>query len=332
MELAEKQSRMAEIASIINKKGKGKLLKMLTREEAEAEKRYDVISTGSMGLDLVTGIGGIPKGRITEIFGPESSGKTTIGLHAIANVNRAGGMAVFIDAEHAFDEKYASDLGCDIDNGLCYVLDATYAEETLEYIDTIIRSNTVELIVLDSIASLIPKAELEGTMEDNQIALLPRIISKYCKKITGSLDSAQVACVFINQTRENASGYGKKEVTPGGRALKFYTSMRIRVKESDLIGDKDSPTGNRIVADIIKNKCAKPHGKTQYDIIYGTGISKVGEIVDYGVAAGIIVKSTSWYTMGDVKLQGREKMVQYMIDNPEVADETEKTTRKILGM
>lgn len=284
----------------------------------------DVIPSGSLTLDLALGIKGYPKGRIVEIYGPESSGKTTLAIHAIAECQKKGGIAAFIDAEHAFDQFYAAALGVDVENLL--ISQPDNGEQALEIADNLIRSGAVDIIVVDSVAALTPKAEIEGEMGDSQMGLQARLMSKALRKLTGSINKANCTAIFINQLRDKIGVmFGNPETTTGGNALKFYSSIRIDVRRASQIKDGDEITGNRTRIKIVKNKVAPPFRKAEFDIMYGAGISKVGEIIDIGVEKNIIKKAGSWFSYGDTKLgQGRDAVKQLLLDNPDLMDELEQ--------
>lgn len=308
--------------------GKGSIMKM---GEENIEK-MDVISSGSLGLNAALGVGGYPRGRIIEIFGPESSGKTTLAIHAMAECQKSGGIAAFIDAEHAFDRFYAESLGVDTDNLL--ISQPDNGEQALEIADQLIRSSAVDIIVIDSVAALTPKAEIEGDMGDSKVGLHARLMSQALRKLTGTINKTNTTCIFINQLREKIGvTFGNPEVTTGGNALKFYASVRIDVRKSTPIKNGDQILGNLTKVKIVKNKVAPPFRRCQFDIMYGEGISRSGEIVDLGVDAGIITKSGSWFSYGTTRLaQGRDATKQLMIDNPELAEEIEqKIMAKISG-
>ena len=300
--------------------GKGAIMKM----GDENIENIDVIPSGSIGLNAALGVGGYPKGRIIEIFGPESSGKTTLAIHAIAECQKAGGVAAFIDAEHAFDRFYAEKLGVDVDN--LYISQPDNGEQALEIADQLIRSSAVDIIVIDSVAALTPKAEIEGDMGENKVGLHARLMSQALRKLTGTINKTNTTCIFINQLREKIGiTFGNPETTTGGNALKFYASVRIDVRKSTPIKNGDEILGNLTKIKIVKNKVAPPFRRCEFDIMYGEGISKSGEIVDLGVDAGIIQKSGSWFSYDGTRLaQGRDATKQLMIDNPELAEEIEK--------
>lgn len=299
--------------------GKGTVMKL----GDTAIEEMDVISSGSVSLDLALGVKGFPKGRIVEIFGPESSGKTTVALHAIAEAQKAGGVAAFIDAEHAFDRFYAEKLGVDTENLL--VSQPDNGEQALEIADNLIRSGAIDILVIDSVAALTPKAEIEGEMGDSQMGLQARLMSKALRKLTGSINKAHTCCIFINQLREKIGVmFGNPETTTGGNALKFYASLRLDIRKASQIKEGDEVIGTRTKVKIVKNKVAPPFKKAEFDIMYGEGISKVGEIVDMGVELGVIKKSGSWFSYGDTKLgQGRDAVKAILKDNQELMDELE---------
>ncbi len=300
--------------------GKGTVMKL----GDNAVEEMDVISSGSVSLDLALGVKGFPKGRIVEIFGPESSGKTTIALHALAEAQKAGGIAAFIDAEHAFDRFYAEKLGVDTENLL--ISQPDNGEQALEIADNLIRSGAVDILVIDSVAALTPKAEIEGEMGDSQMGLQARLMSKALRKLTGSINKAHTCCIFINQLRDKIGVmFGNPETTTGGNALKFYASLRLDIRKSSQIKEGDEVIGTRTKVKIVKNKVAPPFKKAEFDIMYGEGISKVGEIVDMGVEMGIIKKSGSWFSYGDTKLgQGRDAVKLILKDNVELMQELEE--------
>ncbi len=303
--------------------GKGSVMMMNERVEVE----MGVISTGSIGLDMALGIGGLPKGRVVEIYGPESSGKTTIAIHVIAEAQKKGGMCAFIDAEHAFDSVYAKKLGVDIDNLL--ISQPDYGEQALEIADRLILSGALDVVVIDSVAALVPKSELEGEMGDSKMGLHARLMSQALRKLTATISKTNSTCIFINQLREKIGVmFGNPETTTGGNALKFYASVRLDIRRMSTIKDGDSSIGNHVKVKVVKNKVAPPFRQAEFDIIYGEGISKVGEIIDMGVELGIVQKSGSWFSYNSDKLgQGRESVKQLMIDNPEMANEIEAQIR-----
>ncbi len=290
-----------------------------------------VISTGSIGLDTALGVGGLPKGRVIEIFGPESSGKTTLALHAIAEAQKQGGIAAFIDAEHAFDRTYAQKLGVDTDNLL--VSQPDYGEQALEISDNLIRSNAIDIIVIDSVAALTPKSEIEGEMGDSKMGLQARLMSQALRKLTANISKTKTCCIFINQLREKIGVmFGNPETTTGGNALKFYASVRLDIRRVTQLKEGENITGNRVRVKVVKNKVAPPFRQAEFDIIYGEGVSKLGEIIDLGSELGVIKKSGSWFSYGDTRLgQGRETVRQLLVDNPELAEELEKNIRTKLS-
>ncbi len=300
--------------------GKGSVMRL----GDNAVEPIDVISTGSVTLDLALGVNGFPRGRIIEIFGPESSGKTTVALHAIAECQKMGGTAAFIDAEHAFDRFYAEKLG--INTAELLVSQPDNGEQALEIADHLIRSGAVDILVIDSVAALTPRAEIEGEMGDSQMGLQARLMSKALRKLTGSIHKANTCCIFINQLREKIGVmFGNPETTTGGNALKFYASIRLDIRRNAQIKEGDDVVGNRTKVKIVKNKVAPPFRKAEFDIMYGLGISKIGEIIDLGVDLGIIKKSGSWFAYNDTKLgQGRDAVKLLLQDNPELTEELEK--------
>lgn len=300
--------------------GKGAVMKL----GDTAVEKLDVIPSGSLTLDLALGVNGYPKGRIVEIYGPESSGKTTLAIHAIAEVQKQGGIAAIIDAEHAFDQFYAEKLGVDTQNLL--ISQPDNGEQALEIADNLIRSGAIDLIVIDSVAALTPKAEIEGEMGDSQMGLQARLMSKALRKLTGSINKANCCCIFINQLRDKIGVmFGNPETTTGGNALKFYSSIRIDIRKSSQIKDGEDITGNRVKVKVVKNKVAPPFKKSEFDIMYGEGISKVGEILDLGVDLNIIKKSGSWFSYGETRLgQGRDAVKNVIQDNPDLMNELEK--------
>jgi recombination protein RecA len=304
--------------------GKGVVMKM---GEARVM-NVDVIPTGSLGLDIALGIGGFPKGRVVEIYGPESSGKTTIALHAIAQAQRKGGMAAFIDAEHAFDKLYAEKLGIDTENLL--ISQPDNGEQALEIADNLIRSGAIDILVIDSVAALVPKAEIEGEMGDSSMGLQARLMSQALRKLTGSINKTGCVCVFINQLREKIGVmFGNPETTTGGNALKFYASVRLDIRRIGQLKDGMDIMGNRVRIKVVKNKVAPPFRQCEFDILYGQGVSKDGEIVDLASELNIIKKSGSWYSYGETKLgQGRDAVKQLFADNPELAEEIEGKIRQ----
>jgi len=299
--------------------GKGSIMRM----GDEKIENVDVIPTGSIGLNAALGVGGYPRGRIIEIYGPESSGKTTLAIHAIAEAQRMGGIAAFIDAEHAFDRFYAEKLGVDIGN--LYISQPDNGEQALEIADQLIRSSAIDIIVIDSVAALTPKKEIEGDMGDSAVGLHARLMSQALRKLTSTIAKTNTTCIFINQLREKIGVmFGNPETTTGGNALKFYASVRLDIRKSSAIKDGDNVLGNLTKVKVVKNKVAPPFRKCEFEILFGEGISKIGEIVDLGVEYGIIQKSGSWFSYGGNKLaQGRDATKQLLADNPELCDELE---------
>jgi recombination protein RecA len=283
----------------------------------------EVISTGSIGLDIALGVGGLPKGRVVEIYGPESSGKTTLAIHAIAESQKKGGIAAFIDAEHAFDRFYAKKLGVDVENLL--ISQPDNGEQALEIADNLIRSGAIDILVIDSVAALVPKAEIEGEMGDSKMGLHARLMSQALRKLTGTISKTGCCCIFINQLRDKIGVmFGNPETTTGGNALKFYASVRLDVRRISQIKDTDEVSGNRVKVKIVKNKVAPPFRIAEFDIMFGEGISKAGEIIDLGVEHNIIKKAGSWFSYGDTRLgQGRDAVKQLILDNPELMEELE---------
>jgi recombination protein RecA len=304
--------------------GKGSVMKL---GDAAVE-AIESISTGSISLDIALGIGGVPKGRVIEIYGPESSGKTTLATHIIAEAQRKGGIAAFIDAEHAFDKGYAKKLGVDVDNLL--ISQPDNGEQALEIADNLIRSGAIDVIVIDSVAALVPKAEIEGEMGDSRMGLQARLMSQALRKLTGTISKTGCCCIFINQLREKIGVmFGNPETTTGGNALKFYASVRLDIRRTSQIKDSDEVSGNRVKVKIVKNKVAPPFRIAEFDIMFGEGISKTGEIIDLGVDFNIIKKAGSWFSYGDTKLgQGRDAVKQLLLDNPELSEEIEAKIRE----
>ncbi len=299
--------------------GKGTVMKL----GDNAVEAIETISTGSISLDIALGIGGLPKGRVIEIYGPESSGKTTLAIHAIAEAQKKGGIAAFIDAEHAFDKFYASKLGVDIENLL--ISQPDNGEQALEIADNLIRSGAIDIIVIDSVAALVPKAEIEGEMGDSKMGLHARLMSQALRKLTGTISKTGCCCIFINQLRDKIGVmFGSPETTTGGNALKFYASVRLDIRRISQIKDTDEVSGNRVKVKVVKNKLAPPFRIAEFDVMFGEGISKAGEIVDLGVDFEIIKKAGSWFSYGDTKLgQGRDAVKQLLLDNPDLMDELE---------
>ncbi|MEL5991393.1 recombinase RecA [Microbacterium phosphatis] len=316
------------LAQIDKQFGKGSVMRLGSDERAPVE----VIPTGSIALDVALGVGGLPRGRIVEIYGPESSGKTTLTLHAIANVQRAGGIAAFVDAEHALDPEYAQKLGVDIDQLLVSQPDT--GEQALEIADMLIRSGAIDLVVIDSVAALVPRAEIEGEMGDSHVGLQARLMSQALRKITGGLNQTKTTAIFINQLREKIGVFfGSPETTAGGKALKFYASVRLDIRRIETLKDGAEAVGNRTRVKVVKNKMAPPFKQAEFDILYGIGISREGSLIDFGVDHGIVKKSGSWYTYdGDQLGQGKENARNFLINNPDVALEIENKIKEKLGI
>ena len=317
----------ATISKIEKDYGKGSIMTLGDQPDSAVS----VIPSGSSALDHALGIGGYPRGRVIEIFGPESSGKTTLAIHAIAEAQKAGGIAAMIDAEHAFDRSYAKNLGVNVDTLL--ISQPDNGEQALEIADNLIRSGAIDIIVIDSVAALTPKAEIEGEMGDNKVGLQARLMSQALRKLTANISKTNTCCIFINQLREKIGIlFGNPETTTGGNALKFYASVRIDVRKVTQIKDGDEATGNRTRAKVVKNKMAPPFRKAEFDIVFGEGICKVGEIVDLAVEYDIVHKSGSWFSYGESKIgQGREAVLQVLRDNPELSDEIEAKVREALA-
>jgi recombination protein RecA len=313
----------AALAQIDRAFGKGSAMKLGSRERIEIE----TTSTGSLGLDIALGVGGLPRGRIVEIYGPESSGKTTLALHAIAEAQKTGGTAAFVDAEHALDPVYARKLGVDIDELIVSQPDT--GEQALEIVDTLVRSNAIDVLVVDSVAALVPRAEIEGEMGDSHVGLQARLMSQALRKLTGSISRSRCTVIFINQVRMKIGVmYGNPETTTGGNALKFYASVRLDIRRTGQIKDRDEIVGNATRVKVVKNKVAPPFKQVEFDIMYGEGVSKVGEILDLGVKAGLIEKSGSWFSYDSIRIgQGRENAKTYLKENPEVALRIENAIR-----
>ena len=318
----------AALAQIDRQFGKGSVMRLGSDERAPVE----VIPTGSIALDVALGIGGLPRGRIIEVYGPESSGKTTVALHAIANAQRAGGIAAFIDAEHALDPEYAKALGVDTDALLVSQPDT--GEQALEIADMLIRSGSIDIIVIDSVAALVPKAEIEGDMGDSHVGLQARLMSQALRKLTGALNNTKTTAIFINQLREKIGVFfGSPETTAGGKALKFYASVRMDIRRIETLKDGQDAVGNRTRVKVVKNKMAAPFKQAEFDIIYGVGISREGSLLDMGVDEGIVKKSGAWYTYEGLQLgQGKENSRTFLLENPEVADEIERKIKSKLGI
>ncbi|EAK8304018.1 recombinase RecA [Campylobacter coli] len=325
----KKKSLDAALKSLDKAFGKGTILRLGDKEVEQ----IDSIGTGSVGLDLALGIGGIPKGRIIEIYGPESSGKTTLTLHIIAECQKAGGVCAFIDAEHALDVKYAKNLGVDTDN--LYISQPDFGEQALEIVETIARSGAIDLIVVDSVAALTPKAEIEGDMGDQHVGLQARLMSQALRKLTGIVHKMNTTVIFINQIRMKigAMGYGTPETTTGGNALKFYASVRLDVRKVATLKQNEEPIGNRVKVKVVKNKVAPPFRQAEFDVMFGEGLSREGELIDYGVKLDIVDKSGAWFSYKDKKLgQGRENSKAFLKENSEIAGEITKEIQNSMGI
>ncbi|ECL0135657.1 recombinase RecA [Campylobacter jejuni] len=325
----KRKSLDAALKSLDKTFGKGTILRLGDKEVEQ----IDSIGTGSVGLDLALGIGGVPKGRIIEIYGPESSGKTTLTLHIIAECQKAGGVCAFIDAEHALDVKYAKNLGVNTDD--LYVSQPDFGEQALEIVETIARSGAVDLIVVDSVAALTPKAEIEGDMGDQHVGLQARLMSQALRKLTGIVHKMNTTVIFINQIRMKigAMGYSTPETTTGGNALKFYASVRLDVRKVATLKQNEEPIGNRVKVKVVKNKVAPPFRQAEFDVMFGEGLSREGELIDYGVKLDIVDKSGAWFSYKDKKLgQGRENSKAFLKENPEIADEITKAIQNSMGI
>ena len=318
----------AALAQIDKNFGRGSVMRL----GDESRPPVAVIPTGSIALDIALGIGGLPRGRVVEIYGPEASGKTTVALHAVASAQRAGGIAAFIDAEHALDPEYAKKLGVDTDNLLVSQPDT--GEQALEIMDMLIRSNAIDIVVIDSVAALVPKAEIEGEMGDSHVGLQARLMSQALRKITGALNSSGTTAIFINQLREKIGVFfGSPETTTGGKALKFYASIRLDIRRIETLKEGTEAVGNRTRVKVVKNKMAPPFKQAEFDILYGVGISREGSLIDMGVEHGIVRKSGSWFTYeGDQLGQGKENSRAFLRDNPDLANEIEKRVKEKLGV
>ncbi|WP_320172307.1 recombinase RecA [Maridesulfovibrio sp.] len=317
------------LTTIERKFGKGSIMRL----DSDATQRMPVIPTGSIGLDMALGIGGIPKGRITEVYGPESSGKTTLALHVIAECQKMGGTAAFVDAEHALDVKYANRLGVNTDELL--ISQPDYGEQALEITDLLVRSGAVDIVIIDSVAALIPQAELEGNMGETQVGGQARLMSHALRKLTGTIHKSNAVVVFINQIRMKIgmTGYGSPETTSGGNALKFYSSVRLDIRKIQTLKDKDEVYGSRTRIKVIKNKVAPPFREALVDILYGTGMSREGELLDLGVDHGVVDKSGAWYAFGSERLgQGKENVRQFLVENPELRQQIEDSLLVHLGI
>ncbi|HEY8712228.1 MAG TPA: recombinase RecA [Thermoanaerobaculia bacterium] len=308
--------------------GKGSIMRLGAKEFAAISS----ISTGSIGVDSALGVGGVPRGRIVEIFGPESSGKTTLSLHIIAEAQQVGGLAAFIDAEHALDAEYAKKLGVDVDNLLVSQPDS--GEQALEIVEVLVRSGAIDVIVIDSVAALVPRAELEGEMGDSHLGLQARLMSQALRKLTGIVSKSRTCLIFINQIREKIGVmFGNPETTTGGRALKFYSSIRLDIRRTSQIKEGEEVIGSRVKVKVVKNKCAAPFRQAEFDVGYGQGISKTGELIDIGIENKIIEKSGSWFSYGSVRIgQGRENAKQFLTENTDLMAEVEGKVRKALGI
>jgi recombination protein RecA len=313
----------AALAQIDRAFGKGSAMRLGSKEKIDIE----TISTGSLGLDIALGIGGLPRGRVVEIYGPESSGKTTLALHAVAEAQKNGGTAAFVDAEHALDPVYARKLGVDIDNLIVSQPDT--GEQALEIVDTLVRSNAIDILIVDSVAALVPRAEIEGEMGDSHVGLQARLMSQSLRKLTGSISKSKCLVIFINQLRMKIGVmYGNPETTTGGNALKFYASVRLDIRRTGQIKDRDEIIGNTTRVKVVKNKMAPPFKQVEFDIMYGEGVSKVGEILDLGVKAGLVEKSGAWFSHDSVRIgQGRENAKTFLKDNPDMMDRIEQSIR-----
>jgi recombination protein RecA len=329
MEREEKMKALATALAQIDKEfGKGSVMKL---GEGSQKMNVEAVPTGSLSLDIALGIGGIPKGRIVEIYGPESSGKTTVALHMVAEVQKRGGIAGFIDAEHALDPVYAHNIGVDIDN--LYISQPDNGEQALEIAETMVRSGAVDIIIIDSVAALVPRAEIEGDMGDNHVGLQARLMSQGLRKLTGVVSKTNCIVVFINQLREKIGiMFGNPETTTGGRALKFYSSVRLDVRRTDYIKVNGENKGNRVRVKVVKNKVAPPFKEAEFDIMYGTGISKQSDILDLAVKEEIVIKSGAWFSYNDQKIgQGRDNTIQFLIANPDICLEIENKIREKYG-
>lgn len=326
--LEKKKALENALTSIERRFGKGSIMPLKNAEKV----KVDVIPTGSLALDIATGIGGIPKGRVIEIFGPESSGKTTLALHIIAEAQKRGGIAVFIDAEHALDPKYAEKIGVDTEN--LYISQPDYGEQALEIAESLIASNAVDVIVVDSVAALVPKDELEGEIGEAHVGKQARLMSQALRKLKGMAHKANTAIIFINQLREKIGVmFGNPETTPGGRALKFFADMRLDVRRIGDVKDSGEKTGSRVRVKVVKNKLAPPFQEAEFDVLYGEGICKLCDLIDVASELKVINKSGAWYSYGDIRLgQGKEQAKKFLMENPEIANEIEKKVREVAGL
>ncbi len=329
MEESKQKALDSALSHIQKEFGKGAIMKL---GDSMEHTNISSTSTGSISLDLALGVGGIPKGRIIEVYGPESSGKTTVSLHMIAEVQKAGGIAAFIDAEHALDPTYAKRLGVDIDS--LYISQPDTGEQALEIVEIMVRSGAVDILVVDSVAALVPKAEIEGEMGDSHVGLQARLMSQALRKLTGIVNKSKSTVVFINQLREKVGVmFGNPETTTGGRALKFYSSIRLDVRKGETLKQGEEIVGSRTKVKVVKNKVAPPFKTAEFDIMYGTGISKEGDILDLASKLNIVIKSGAWYSYGDTRIgQGRENAKQFLIDNKDVCNEIESTVRNHYNM
>ena len=328
MSIDRQKALEAALAQIDRAFGKGSAMKLGSREQIE----IDTVSTGSLGLDIALGVGGLPRGRVIEIYGPESSGKTTLALHAIAEAQKEGGTAAFVDAEHALDPIYARKLGVDIDELIVSQPDT--GEQALEIVDTLVRSNAIDVLVVDSVAALVPRAEIEGEMGDSHVGLHARLMSQALRKLTGSVSRSNTLLIFLNQIRLKIGVmFGNPETTTGGNALKFYASIRMEIRRTGSIKDRDNVVGNSTRVKVAKNKMAPPFRQVEFDIMFGEGISKLGELIDLGVKAGVVEKSGAWFSCDGQRIgQGRENSKQFLRDNPEVAQSIEARIRAQAGI
>jgi recombination protein RecA len=325
----KKKALDAALSQIERQFGKGSIMKL-----GEAGNRFEVpvIPSGSIAIDMALGVGGIPRGRVTEIYGPESSGKTTLTLHVLAEAQKLGGVAAFIDVEHALDPVYAANIGVDLEN--LYVSQPDTGEQGLEIVETLVRSNAVDVVVIDSVAAMVPRAEIEGDMGDTHVGLQARLMSQALRKLTAVISKSKTAVIFVNQIREKVGVmFGSPETTPGGRALKFYSSVRLEVRRVDSIKQGAEQTGNRTKVKVVKNKLAPPFKQAEFDIIFGKGISREGSLIDVATAVGVAQRTGSWYAFGDTKLgQGRDNARVFLEEHPEVADAIERQVRAVAGM
>ncbi len=326
--LEKKKALENALNSIERRFGKGSIMPLKSAEKVKVE----VIPTGSLALDIATGIGGVPKGKVIEIFGPESSGKTTLALHIVAQVQRSGGIAVYIDAEHALDPKYAEKIGVDTEN--LYISQPDYGEQALEIAESLIASNAVDIIVVDSVAALVPKDELEGEIGEAHVGKQARLMSQALRKLKGMAHKANTTIIFINQLREKIGVmFGNPETTPGGRALKFFADMRLDVRRIGDVKDSGEKTGSRVRVRVVKNKLAPPFQEAEFDVIYGEGICKLCDLIDVASELKVINKSGAWYNYGDIRLgQGKEQAKKFLMENPEIAKEIEKKVREVSGI